>query len=156
MEIQKEKSEIQRKKLENRLKMASKGGGRGGPVKNPKKTKSQQEDEEDGWLDDLVVEADPNKWQTSYLNLKLGGFVTKGADRKSRLDQRHARIVAAAGKPDDDDDDKDETEQEKLENQANELWSQLKKVERAEALARDKEERDKAKDTVHVYQKNVT
>ena len=114
-------------------------------MENPKKTKSQQEDEEDDWLDDLVVEADPNKRQMSYSNLELGGFVTKGADRKSRLDQRHARIVAAAGEPDDDDDDKDKTEQEKLEHEANELWSQLKKAERAEALARDKEERHKAK-----------
>ena len=127
--------------------MASKGGGQGGPVKNPKKTKLQQEDEEDDWLDDLVVEADPNKRQTSYSNLELGGFVTKGADRKSRLDQRHARIAAAAGEPDDndDDEDEDETEQEKLEREANELCSQLKKVERAEALACDKEEWDKAK-----------
>ena len=145
MEIQKEKSEIRRKKLENQLKMASKGGGRGGPVKNPKKMKLQQEEEEDDWLDDLVVEADPNKWQTSYSNLEPGGFVTKGADRKSRLDQRHARIVAAAGEPDDDDDDEDKTEQEKLECEANELCSQLKKAERAEALACDKEEWDKAK-----------
>ena len=39
MEIQKEKSEIQRRQLENQLKMAGKGGGRGGPVKNPKKSK---------------------------------------------------------------------------------------------------------------------
>ena len=71
--------------------------------------------------------------------------MTKGADRKSRLDQRHARIAAAADKPDEDDDDEDETEQEKLEREASELCSQLKKAERAEALARDKEERDKAK-----------
>ena len=142
-EIQKEKSEIRRRQLENRLKMAGKGGGRGGPVKNPKKMK--QEDEEDDWLDDLVVETDPNKWQTSYSNLEPGGFVTKGANRKSRLDQRHARIVAAAGEPDDNDDDEDETEQEKLEREANELCSQLKKAERAEALACDKEERDKVK-----------
>ena len=145
-EIQKEKSEIRRRQLENRLKMAGKGGGRGGPVKNPKKVKSQQEEEEeDDRLDDLVVEADPNKRQTSYSNLEPGGFVTKGADRKSRLDQRHARIAAAAGEPDDDDDDKDETEQEKLEREANKLYSQLKKAERAEALAHDKEEQDKAK-----------
>ena len=71
--------------------------------------------------------------------------MTKGAGRKSRLDQRYARIAAAAGEPDDDDDDEDKTEQEKLECEANELCSQLKKVERAEALARDKEEWDKAK-----------
>ena len=94
-----------------------------------------------------MVEADPNKRQTSYSNLKLGGFVTKGADRKSRLDQRHARIVVAAGEPndDDDDDDEDETEQDKLEREARELSSQLKKAERAESLARNKDKREKAK-----------
>ena len=68
------------------------------------------------------------------------------ANRTSRLDQRHARIVTAAGEPDeDDDDDKDETEQEKLEREARELSSQLKKAERVEALAHDKEEWDRAK-----------
>ena len=92
-----------------------------------------------------MVETDPDKQQTSYSNLELGGFVMKGADRKSRLDQKHARIVAAAGEQDDDDDDEDETEQEKLEREANKLSSQLKKAERAEAQACDKEERDKAK-----------
>ena len=91
-----------------------------------------------------MLEADPDKWQTSYSNLEPGGFVTKGADRKSRLDQRQARIAAAAGEQDDDD-DKDETEQERLECEANELSSQLKKAERAEAQARDKEEWDMAK-----------
>ena len=146
MEIQKEKSEIRRRQLENQLKMAGKGGGQGGPVKNPKKSKSQlEEEEEDDCLYDLVVEVDPNKWQTSYSNLEPGGFVTKGANRKGRLDQRHARIAAAAGEPNDDDNDEDETEQERLELEANKLSSQLKKAERAEALARDKEEWDKAK-----------
>ena len=64
-EIQKERSEIQRKQLENRLKMATvnpgKGGGRGGPVKNPKKTKVEEEEGDDDHLDDLVVEPDPEK-----------------------------------------------------------------------------------------------
>ena len=142
-EIQKEKSEIRRKKLESRLKMAGKAGGRGGPVKNLKKTKTKQEEDDEDWLDDLVVDTD--KRQMTYSNLEPGGFVTKGADRKSRLDQRHARIAAATGEQDDDDDDEDETEQERLEREANELSSQLKKVERAEAQARDKDERDKAK-----------
>ena len=50
----------------------------------------------------------------SYLNLEPGGFITKGADRKSRLDQRHAKIAVAAGKPDDDEDEEDEMEQEWL------------------------------------------
>ena len=79
----------------------------------------------------------------SYSTLEPGGFVTKGADRKTRLDQRQVRIVAVAGKPDDD--EEDETEQERLEHETNELSSQLKKVERAEAQACDKEEQEKAK-----------
>ena len=74
-----------------------------------------------------MLEIDPDKWQTSYSNLEPGGFVMKGTDRKSRLDQRQARIVAAAGKQDNDD-DKDETEQERLEREAYELSSQLKKA----------------------------
>ena len=86
-------SEIRRRQLETRLKMAGKAGGRGGPVKNPKKTKTKQEEDDEDWLDDLVVDTD--KWQMSYSNLEPGGFVTKGADRKSRLDQRHARIAVA-------------------------------------------------------------
>ena len=65
------------------------------------------------------------------------GFVMKGADCKSRLDQRQARIPAAAGRLEDD----DETEQEKLECEAKELTSQLKRAERAKSQARDKEER---------------
>ena len=81
----------------------------------------------------------------SYSTLEPGGFVMKGADRKTRLDQRQARIAAAAGELDDDGDKEEQTEQERLEREANELSSQLKKAERAEAQARDKEERDKAK-----------
>ena len=69
----------------------------------------------------------------------------KGVKRKTRLDQRQARIAAAAGEPDDDGNKEEETEQERLEQEANELSSQLKKAERAEAQTRDKEERDKAK-----------
>ena len=125
--------------MENQLKMAGKAGGL---AKNPKKTKAKQEEDDEDWLDDLVVDTD--KQQTSYSNLEPGGFVTKGTDRKSRLDQRHAKIAAAAGKLDDDDDE-DEMEQERLEHEANELSSQLKRAERAEAQACDKEERDKAK-----------
>ena len=61
----------------------------------------------------------------------------KGADRKTRLDQRQARIAAATGKPDEG--QEEETEQERLERETNELTSQLKKAERAEA------QRDQAK-----------
>ena len=117
-------------------------------MKNPRKTKTKQEEGDEDWLDDLVLETDPDKRQTSYSNLEPGDFVMKGADRKSRLDQRQARIVTAAGEQDDDDDDdddEDETEQERLECEANELSSQLKKAGRAEAQAHDKDEWDKAK-----------
>ena len=107
--------------------------------------KTKQEQDDDDLLDDLVLETDPDKRQTSYSTLEPGGFITKGANRKTRLDQRQARIVAAAGERDDDGDKEEETEQERLEREANELSSQLKKAERAEAQAHDKEGRDKAK-----------
>ena len=67
----------------------------------------------------------------------------KGTDRKMRLDQRQVRIAAATGKPDEG--QQEEMEQERLEREADELTSQLKKVERAEAQAREKEQWDKAK-----------
>ena len=88
---------------------------------------------------------DTDKWQTSYSNLEPGGFMTKGADRKNRLDQRQARIAAAAWEPDDDEDGEDEAEHKMLEREAYKLSSQLKKAKRAEAQVCDKEEWDKAK-----------
>ena len=121
--------------------MAGKAGGRSGLAKNPKITKEEQYD--DDLLDDLVTEMGQDKRQPSYSTLELGGFMTKGADRKTRLDQRQVRIAAAAGEPDDG--DKEETEQERLEREATELTSQLKKAERAEAQAQEKEQWDKAK-----------
>ena len=120
------KSEIRRKKLEKWLKMAGKAGGQSGLAKNPKKMKTKQEEDDEDLLDDLVLETDPDKRQISYSTLEPGGFVTKGANRKTRLDQRQARIAAAAGEPDDDGDKEEETEQERLEREANELSSQLK------------------------------
>ena len=84
--------------------MAGKAGGQSSPAKNPKKTKTKQEQDEDNFLDNLVVETDLDKWQVSYSTLEPGGFVTKGADRKTWLDQRQVRIVAVAGEPDDDGD----------------------------------------------------
>ena len=94
--------------------MAGKAGGQSSLAKNPKKTKPKEEQEEDDdFLDDLVTETDPDKTQPSYSKLEPGGFVTKGADRKRRLDQRQARIAAAAGEPDDG--DREETEKERLE-----------------------------------------
>ena len=82
-EIQKERSEIRWKRLENRLKMASKAGGKGGPAKIPKKMKREPEpdDDDDDFLEDLVVDSDPKKPAT-YSTLKTGGFVMKAEDRK--------------------------------------------------------------------------
>ena len=112
-------------------------------MKNPKKTKTKPEQDDEDWLDNLVV--DTEQQQTSYSNLETGGFVTKGADRKTRLDQRHAKIAAAAGKADEDEDEENETEQERLECETSELSSQLKKAEKAEDQACEKEQKDKAK-----------
>ena len=135
VEIQKEKSEIRWKKLEKGLIMAGKAGGQSGLAKGPRKTKNKREEEDEDWLDNLVVDIEQR--QTSYSNLEPGGFVTKGAHRKTRLDQRQAKIAVAAGKLDDDNDE-EETEQERLEREASELSSQLKKVEKAEAQAHEK------------------
>ena len=128
-EIQKERSEIRRKRLENRLKMSDKAGGKGGPAKNPKKAKREPEADDDDFLEDLVAESDPKKQKkpTTYTNLKPGGFVTKAEDRKGRLEKRRAKQETKDD--DDDDDDDEETEQEKLEWEAGELTSQLKKAE---------------------------
>ena len=141
-EIQKEKSEIRRKRLENTLKMAGKAGSKGGPAKIPKKMKREPEsdDDDDDFLEDLVVDSDPKK-PAMYSTLKTGGFVTKAEDRKGRLEKRRAKIDA---KDDDDDDADDETEKEQLERETRELESELRKTERAAEKAKDKEERAKA------------
>ena len=73
-EIQKEKSELRRKRLEKREKMASGKGTKDGRMKSPK-----QEEDDDDFLEDLVADSDPKK-PTTYSNLKLGGFVTKAED----------------------------------------------------------------------------
>ena len=126
-EIQKEKSELRRKKLENRLKMSGKAGGKGGPVKNPKKTKRERDDnDDDDYLEDFVLDTEEDKGQPSFLTLELGGFVTKGTNRKTHLDQRQGKIAALTGQAEDD---KQEMEQEKLDWEASELSSQLKKAE---------------------------
>ena len=144
-EIQKEKSEIRRKRLENKLKM-SKEGGKGGPAKKTVKPEPEpMEDDDDNVLEDLVTTTETDKGQQSYSTLEPGGFVMKGTDRKSRLDKRHVKIAAAAGKPEEAEGEKEETEQEKLEREAGELTSQLKRAERAEAQAQEKEQKDKAK-----------
>ena len=146
MEIKKEKSELRQKRLENRVRMASKAGGKGGPAKKPKKVKREpdpDDNDDDNFLEDLVTTMETDKGQLSYSTLEPGGFVTKGADRKTRLDKRHAKIAAATGKPDEG--EIEETAQEKLERKAGELTSQLKKAERAEAQAQEKDQKDKAK-----------
>ena len=79
--------------------------------------------------------------QPSYSTLKPGGFVTKAEDRKERLEKRRAKRKDN----DEADDDRQEMEQEKLEWEAGELSSQLKKAERAEAQAREKDQKDRAK-----------
>ena len=124
MEIIKEQSELRRKRLENRLKMSNKAGGKGSLAKNPKKTRREPDDDDDDFLEDLVVDTETAK-QPSYLTLEPGGFATKAGDRKERLEKRRAKR-----KGDDEADDvKQETEQEKLEQEAGELSSQLKKAE---------------------------
>ena len=144
-EIIKEQGKLRQKRLENRLKMASKTGGKG-PAKIPKKMKREPEpddNDDDNFLEDLVTTTETDKGQPSYSTLETGGFVTKGADRKTRLDKRHAKIAAATGKPDKG--EIEETAQEKLEREAGELTSQLRKVERAEAQAQEKDQKYKAK-----------
>lgn len=82
-----------------------------------------------------------------YSTMNTAEFVMKGTDRKARLDERNKHILEAAQREkegDDDNDDEEKTEVEKQEWEAKELESQLKKAEHAEALARDKEEHDKA------------
>ena len=89
-EIIKEKSELRRKRLENRVRMASKAGGKGSPAKKPKKVKQEpdpDDNDNDDFLEDLVTTTETDKGQPSYSTLEMGGFVTKGADRKMRLDK---------------------------------------------------------------------
>ena len=109
--------------------MASKGG-KGGPAKILKKMKWEPEpddNDDDNFLEDLVTTTETDKGQLSYSTLEMGGFVIKGMDRKTRLDKRHAKIAAATGKPDEG--EIEETAQEKLEQEAGELMSQLRKAE---------------------------
>ena len=106
----------------------------------------QEPDNDDDFLEDLVVESDPKKPKkpTTYVNLKPGGFVTKAEDRKGRLEKRRVKKETAKDN-DDDDDDKEETEKEQLERETRELQSELEKTEKAAEKTRYKEEHDKAK-----------
>ena len=119
--------------------MASSRGMKGNCMKNPKK-----EDNDDDFLEDLVVESGlkkPTK-PTTYSNLKPGGFVMKAEDRKGRLEKRRVKRETAK---DDDDDDAEETKNEQLKRETRELQSELRKTEKAAEKARYKEERENAK-----------
>ena len=143
-EIRKEESELRRKKLEKCVQKASSRGTKGGHMKSPKK-----EDDEDDFLEDLVVDSNPKKPinPMMYSNLKPGGFVTKAEDCKGRLEKRQAKIAMATEQDDKDDNDNDdeETEKEQLERETRELQSELRKTERAVEKARDKQEKEKAR-----------
>ena len=83
-----------------------KSGGKGSAAKNLKRHKKDEEEEEEE-NEDLEELMDPEeqkkpKRKASSIYKQMTGFVTRGKDRKERLDQCHKRIVAAAGKPDDD------------------------------------------------------
>ena len=144
-EIRKEENEIRRKKLEKRVQMASNRGRKGGAMKSQK---MEIQEEDDDFLEDLVVDTNPEeaKKPTTYSKLKPGGFITKAEDRKGRLEKRWARIATAKEQDDDDDDDDDEeTEKEQLERETRQLQSELRKTERAAEKARDQEEKEKAR-----------
>ena len=87
-EIIKGKSELRQKRLENRVRMASKAGGKGGLAKKKVKWEPNPvDDDNDDFLEDLVTITETDKEQLSYSTLEPDGFVTKGADRKLRLDK---------------------------------------------------------------------
>ena len=64
--------------------MASSRGTKGGHMKSLK-----TEDDDDNFLEDLVVDNNPKKptKPTMYSNLKPGGFIMKAEDRKGRLEK---------------------------------------------------------------------
>ena len=86
------------------MKMASRRGTKDSRLKSPKK-----EDDDDDFLEDLVVDSNPKrpKKPATYSNLKPGGFVMKAEDQKGRLEKRWVKIEMAK-----DDDDDEETEKE--------------------------------------------
>ena len=108
--------------------------------------KSEEEDDNDDFLEALVVDSNPKKPKklTTYSNLKPGGFITKAEDRKGRLEKRRVKI-ATAKEQDEDDDDDEETKKEQLERETRELQSELRKTERAAEKARDQQEKEKAR-----------
>ena len=128
-EIQKEKSELQQKKLENRLKMAKKGQGKRGEFEVPKHAKTEADEEEIDDLEELLEEPVPgkkHKRMSLYTALGKDEFVMGSKDQKSRLDARQKRIAAAEK---DKDDDEEETEEQRLQRETVELQSELQKTE---------------------------
>ena len=119
--------------------MASNRGRKGAAMKSPK---MEIQEDDDDFLEDLVVDTNPEeaKKPTTYSNLKPGGFIMKTKDRRGRLEKRQVRI-ATAREQDDDDDDDDEDDDEK---ESRPLQSELRKTERAAEKARDQEEKEKA------------
>ena len=99
-------------------------------MKSPKK-----EDDDDDFLEDLVVDSNPEKAKETdnVFKPETGGFVTKAEDRKERLEKRQAKIETTKEQDNDndDDDDDEETEKEQLERETRELQSELRKTERA-------------------------
>ena len=145
------------KEVGKSVQMASNRGKKGGAMKSPK---TEFHDNDDNFLEDLVVDTNPEeaKKPTMYLNLKPGGFITKAEDRKGRLEKRQARIATAKEQDDDDDDDDNdnkETKKEQLEKETRELQSELRKTERAAEKARDQQKKEKARQISKCIQSGV-
>ena len=137
-EIRKEESEIRRQKLEKCVQMASNRGRKGGAMKSPK---VEIQEDDDDFLEDLVVDTKP----TTYSNLKPGGFIMKAEDCKGRLEKRQARIATAREQDNDDDDDDDDDDEDDDKKESRQLQSELRKTKRVAEKARDQEEKEKAR-----------
>ena len=83
-ETRKEENEIKQKKLQKCVRMASSRCTKGDRMKSPK-----IEDDDDDFLEDLVVDSNPKKptKPTTYSNLKPGGFFTKAEDCKRKAEK---------------------------------------------------------------------
>ena len=109
--------------------MASNRGKKGGAMKSPK---TEFHDDDNDFLEDLVVDTNPEeaKKLTTYSNLKPGGFITKAEDCKGRLEKRQARIATAKEQDDDDDDDDDDDNEETKKEQLK--WGNQRVTKRVE------------------------
>ena len=96
-EIRKEESEIRRKQFEKRLVMAKREDG---ATKNPKPPQIDEE-EEDKDLKELVDDPGTRKQKTPslYSKLQTGEFITKGTDRRVRLDKRQKKRLLQQKQP---------------------------------------------------------